>query len=94
MREGIGWRIGLFMRRLTSCDRYTLANGVLTRHHGWFRAEHLPIAEIRSWQTHPEMTFDIVILELANGDRRQWLDFDNDLLAILRQQLPQLECTP
>lgn len=44
--------------------------------------------DIASWSVTNEMTFDIVLLRLQNGNTVQWLDIHNDLLEILDSQIP------
>lgn len=80
-----------WIRRLTNTDRYELIGGSILRHCGWFTADKIELAQVKSFQVAPEMGFDCVILSLGHTHDKVWLDFDNDLLAILRREIPQLE---
>jgi len=45
----------------------------------------LPIAAVSSWQVFPEMGFDVVAIELADGRHVRWIDRYDDLIGILRR---------
>jgi hypothetical protein len=77
--------------RLSNIDRYELSGGSVLRHCGWFRTESIELAEIRSFQVEYEMTFDRVVFHFNGSGEMVWLDADNDLLTILRREIPQIE---
>jgi hypothetical protein len=54
----------------------------------YFREETLKIDEIESWQSYPEMGFDIVEIRRKDGSTLILFDDKNDLLAILNAILP------
>jgi hypothetical protein len=78
-------------RRLSRQDRYELSSGVLIRHRGWFRSENVLLGHVKSWHVEHEMLFDVVTLDVGGSGPLRWLDFDNDLLAILRTHAAELE---
>lgn len=78
-------------RRLGNTDRYTQKCDEIVRHVGWFKTERIAIKQIRNWSVEPEMVFDIVAIELHDGSRRVWFDYDDDLLELLRQRVPECE---
>ena len=87
----IGWERTALLDRVGSTNRYALRSGELIHLKGWFNQERVALAEIESWTSSPEMTFDVVCLKLTDGNSRQWLDRYGDLLAILRNALPAKE---
>jgi hypothetical protein len=74
--------------RLAKVDCYELLDGNIIRHRGWFRREAVSLEQIASWRVEYEMCFDCVILDIGPGESLVWLDWDNDLLGILRNQIP------
>ena len=74
-------------------ERYTLGSGQIIRRRGLFRHDAVDVAGIVGWHVHFEMVFDCVVLCLREGNELLWLDYDNGLLSILRETLPQLEAT-
>lgn len=55
-------------------------------------ADHrLAIADMTAWQIHPEMGFDVVTIQLINGQQLRWIDKYDDLISILRQVAPERE---
>jgi hypothetical protein len=52
---------------------------------GWRSRRRLSISAIRAWQVHPEMGFDIVMIETEDGRQIRWIDRYDDLIAILRR---------
>lgn len=56
------------------------------------RPDHrLSVAELDSWQVHPEMGFDLVIIRLASDGELRWIDKYDDLISILRKIAPEEE---
>src|SRR5947207_12929500 len=50
------------------------------------RPEHrLAIADVSSWQVFPEMGFDVVAIELADGRHVRWIDRYDGVIRILRR---------
>jgi hypothetical protein len=47
--------------------------------------------EIVRWSIFPEMTFDVVIIELNDNMQVVWLDRNNDLISALRVLVPAKE---
>ncbi len=55
------------------------------------RLQSIEIVRITSWRVAYEMCFDLVVLDLGHAGEQNWPDYDNDLLSILRECIPQLE---
>jgi hypothetical protein len=56
------------------------------------RPDHrLVVTELDSWQIYPEMGFDLVVIGLAGGGERRWIDTYDDLISILRKVAPEKE---
>ena len=90
LRKAINW--------LKGHDSYELRDGVIHRWRAPFREETLPVSEIVSWTSYPEMIFDVVEIR-RKGDRPLiWFDHLNDLTAILEaihaDRLPGVESEP
>jgi hypothetical protein len=85
------FNLSKWMRRLRNVDRYRLIEGNVVKCEGWFKQDTLVLADITSWWVEYEMTFDQVFLSLREAGQLLWLDYDNDLLAILRSEIPELE---
>jgi hypothetical protein len=64
-------------------DSYELRDGVIHRWRAPFRDEILPVGEIVSWTTYPEMTFDVVEIRRRGNSPLIWFDHRNELTAIL-----------
>src|SRR5215469_7422814 len=64
-------------------DTYELRDRVIHRRSTPFREDTLPIDEIETWTSHPEMTFDVVEIHRKDGTVLIWFDYENDLKAIL-----------
>ena len=69
--------------RLKGYDSYELRDGVIHRRYALFREEFLPVSEIESWTSHPEMVFDVVEIRRKGNRPLIWFDYRNDLKAIL-----------
>jgi hypothetical protein len=62
---------------------YELQGGELISGRGR-RSEHrLAVAEVTRWQVFPEMGFDVVVIDLADGRQLRWIDTYDDLIGIL-----------
>ena len=72
-------------------DEYELSGAEIVRGRGSRPEDRLQIADIKSWQIHPEMVFDIVQITLTDGLEFVWLDRHNDLIAALRRVAPKAE---
>jgi hypothetical protein len=58
------------------------------------RTDHrLAVAELDSWQIHPDMGFDLVVIWLVGGGQLRWIDTYDDLISILRNVAPEKEQT-
>ncbi|QEH38253.1 hypothetical protein OJF2_68510 [Aquisphaera giovannonii] len=64
-------------------DSYELRARTILRRIGPFHKETLPVDDIETWTCYPEMIFDVVEVRLKDGNTVTWLDYKNDLLAIL-----------
>jgi hypothetical protein len=64
-------------------DSYELRDGVIHRWRAPFREETLPVSEIESWTSYPEMAFDVVEIRRRGNRPLIWFDHRNDLTAIL-----------
>jgi hypothetical protein len=49
--------------------------------------DRVGVGDIVAWSEYPEMVFDIVCINLANGEAIQWLDDSGDLVKILRENV-------
>jgi hypothetical protein len=85
------FNLSKWMRRLLNVDRYRLVDGNIVKYDGWSKQDTLVLADITSWSVEYEMTFDQVFLSLRDASQVLWLDYDNDLLEILRSEIPELE---
>lgn len=68
-----------------SQDAYELQGSEIVMVRGVGRGERISVHEIVSWDTMLEMGFDVVTIELKNGESVPWLDYRDDLLEILRK---------
>ena len=91
---------GTFLKRLAwrfgKVNRCEIKGESIVFHKGLFTAETVRASEIKRWFVHPEMGFDIVQIELNNGEVFTWMDDFNDVLTSLRavapsKQAPDLE---
>jgi hypothetical protein len=73
----------IIARRL-KLNTYELDGQPIVRHQGPFRSESIDLACIERWQIIPEMTFDLVLIELKNGTLVKWFDEYDDLLGIMQ----------
>lgn len=73
----LAWRFG----RVNRCE---LKNENILFHKGLFTTQTINASQIKRWTVHPEMGFDVVQIELSNGDIVTWMDKYNDLLSSLR----------
>jgi hypothetical protein len=72
-------------------DTYELQGTEIIRGRGK-RSEHrLSIEQLESWQLYPEMGFDLVLLNLADGGQLRWINRYDDLYSILRKVAPEKE---
>jgi hypothetical protein len=77
--------------RKPSIDEYELCGSEIVRGRGLHPEDRLRVADIRSWQIHPEMVFDMVQITLTDGLEFVWLDKHDDLIGILRRVAPTAE---
>jgi hypothetical protein len=69
---------------LNGYDRYELHSRAICHRHKWgLREEMLAIDEIAGWSIDPEIIFDVVEIRRTDGSVLVWLDYRNDLKAIL-----------
>jgi hypothetical protein len=72
-------------------ETYALEGDVIvaTRVHRGER--RIRLSEVEAWCAHPEMTFDIVEIQLRDGRSIRWFDVYDDLLGILREHARERE---
>lgn len=75
-----------WLKRIAKVDVYELVGTAIIKHQGWFRQEAIKLPQILSWRVDHEMGVDIVTLNVGSDGEVTWLDWDNDLLAILHSQ--------
>lgn len=83
--DRIGGEFQRAIERRLRINTYETNGTTLIRHNGPFRRRSLELNLIVRWRVIPEMTFDIVDIELADGGSIRWLDRYDDLLSILHQ---------
>jgi hypothetical protein len=66
-------------------DVYELYGGEIVRGRGSRPENRLRVADVKAWQIHPEMGFDVVEITLADGRQVLWVDKYNDLTEILQR---------
>ena len=64
---------------------YELQDGELVSGRGRRPEDRLATADVTSWQVFPEMGFDVVVIDLADGRQVRWIDKYNDLIGILEK---------
>jgi len=72
-------------------DVYELRGSEIVRGRGSRPEDRLPVADVRAWQIHPEMGFDVVSITLTDGQEIRWFDKYDDLTEILRRVAPSGE---
>ena len=70
---------------------YELRGQEIIRGKGSRPEDRLQVAEVLSWQGHPEMVFDMIQIQLAGGQEVVWLDKHDELKDILRHEVPSRE---
>lgn len=70
---------------------YELRGQEIIRGRGSRSKDRVQVAEVLSWQVHPEMVFDMIQIQLAGGQEVVWLDTHDDLKNILRRAAPGKE---
>lgn len=85
MLNRIGFRLQKWFAHRFKVGVYGRRNDEIIVWRGLRKPDRIQIEEIESWQMFPDMTFDIVEINLKNGYRWQLLDIYNDLIAILRE---------
>jgi hypothetical protein len=66
-------------------DIYELKGEEIIRGRGRAAGTRVGLAEIVSWWIYHEMGFDLVTIELSDGNEVRWIDKYNDLIGILRR---------
>ena len=66
-------------------DEYEVRGSEIVRVKSSDAQDALQIADLVSWQIHPEMVFDVIEITLNDGRQFVWLDKHDDLKRILRQ---------
>ena len=77
--------------RKRGTEEYELCGSEIVRGRGLRPDDRLRVVDVRSWQVHPEMVFDVVEITLTNGVQFAWLDKHDDLVEILRRVAPRAE---
>ena len=91
MREELKrWSLFAWLRRL-SHPRYELTDGRIVKYQGRRTLDSIELAKITAWFVEYEMIFDFVVIRLGDDRQLVWLDYENDLLAIVRGELRHLE---
>jgi hypothetical protein len=79
----------LWLDRTLKNDVYELRGSEILRGRGSCSENRLSMAEVRTWQIYPEMGFDVVEIQMADGQKLRWIDKYNDLVSILRSVLAE-----
>ncbi len=72
-------------------DVYELKGEEIIRGRGRTPGSGVGLAEVVSWWIYHEMGFDLVTIELSDGNEVRWIDKYNDLIGILRSVAGQKE---
>jgi hypothetical protein len=83
----IGWR-------LCKLDRCMIEGDHVVLYKGLFTTRKIHPSEIGRWSVDPEMGFDVVRIELANGEALTWFDKYHDLLGALEKLAQPKEASP
>ena len=70
--------------RCCKINRYELRGDTIVFQRSLLTVQMIHSADIERWSVQPEMGFDVVRIELRNGDALTWIDKYNDLLTSLR----------
>jgi hypothetical protein len=84
-------KVRSFLDRALKNGVYELQGAEVVCGRGRRANQRLPISQLRAWQIHPEMGFDIIAIELTNGRQIRWIDRYDDLISILRRVAPERE---
>ena len=71
--------------RYCNVNRCEIDGETLILRKGLFTTRIIYAPQIRCWSVHPEMGFDVIRIELENGEVLNWIDKYNDLLDGLRK---------
>src|SRR5262245_35041142 len=84
----IGWICQRWIKKLYGVNQFSFNGHMISRSNGVCDREDIKIIEIESWSIIHEMGFDLVIINLCNGGAIHWIDDYNDLIEILRLNIP------
>jgi hypothetical protein len=70
---------------------YELQGDQIIRGRGASHEDRIHFEDIHQWQIVSEMGFDLVVIQLTNGQVINWIDKYDDLVGILRQVANQKE---
>ena len=73
-------------------DVYELRGPEILRGRAGRPGNRLRVKDVKEWQIYPEMGFDVVIIDLVNGEQVRWIDVYGDLISILRKVAGDTEC--
>jgi hypothetical protein len=73
----LAWRLGL--------GRCEIIGEKIVLRKSLFTCDAIQSSHIKSWSIHPEMGFDVVVIELENGESFTWFDEYNDIITNLRK---------
>ena len=79
-----GFALQKWLDHTLKVNVYELRGDEIVSGRGRRPENRVKVREILAWQIHPEMGFDIVVIELTDGRSLIWFDRYNDLIAILR----------
>ena len=71
------WRLGL--------GRCEIKGKNIVFRKSLFTFDTIQSSHIKSWSIYPEMGFDVVVIELENGESFTWMDTYNDIITNLRK---------
>jgi hypothetical protein len=73
-------------------DVYELRGSEILRGRARRPGDRLLVKDVKEWHIYPEMGFDVVIINLVNGEQARWIDVYGDLISILREVAADTEC--
>lgn len=71
--------------RALRCGVYELRGQEIISGWGRHSDARIDVRDIVAWEIYPEMGFDVIDIQLADGRSLVWCDTYDDLIAILRQ---------
>ena len=73
-------------------DVYELRGSEILRGRARQPRNRVRVQDVKAWRIYHEMGFDVVTIDLVNGEQARWIDVYGDLISILREVLGEAEC--